>query len=91
MAKKVGATKLATGHNLDDEAQTVLMNYLRGDIDRLLRLEQSVKEGLIPRMKPLRDVPEKEVPLYAILKGLPIDLNECEFSLDHSGLKLGTC
>jgi uncharacterized protein (TIGR00269 family) len=82
MAKKVGATTLATGHNLDDEAQTVLMNYLRGDIDRLLRLEQSVKEGLIPRMKPLRDVPEKEVALYAILKGLPIDLSECEFSLD---------
>jgi len=81
MAKEVGASKIATGHNLDDEAQTVLMNYLRGDIDRLVRLEQSAKVGLIPRIKPLRDVPEKEVALYAILKELPIDLSECAFSL----------
>ncbi len=82
MANEVGASKIATGHNLDDEAQTVLMNYLRGDIDRLLRLEQNAKEGLVPRIKPLRDVPEREVALYAILKELPIDLNECVFSLD---------
>ena len=33
--KQVGATKLATGHNLDDEAQSVLMNVLRGDLPRL--------------------------------------------------------
>lgn len=31
-AKKLGATKIATGHNLDDEVQNVLMNYLKGNI-----------------------------------------------------------
>ena len=36
-AQKAGATKLATGHNLDDEAQSVLMNVFRGDLPRLVR------------------------------------------------------
>jgi TIGR00269 family protein len=80
LAKAVGASTLATGHNLDDEAQTVLMNYLRGDIDRLLRLDHPAKEGLVRRVKPLKYVPEKEVALYAILKGIPINLDECRFS-----------
>jgi uncharacterized protein (TIGR00269 family) len=56
------------------------MNYLRGDIDRLLRLDHPAKEGLVRRVKPLRYVPEKEVALYAILKGIPINLDECRFS-----------
>jgi uncharacterized protein (TIGR00269 family) len=80
LAKAVGASTLATGHNLDDEAQTVLMNYLRGDIDRLLRLDHPAKKGLVRRVKPLRYVPEKEVALYAILKGIPINLDECSVS-----------
>ncbi len=79
-AKDVGASVLATGHNLDDEAQTVLMNYLRGDIDRLLRLDHGEKPGLVRRIKPLKYVPEKEVALYALLKGIPANLEECRFS-----------
>ncbi len=79
-AKEVGAATLATGHNLDDEAQTILMNYLRGDIDRLLRLDHGEKAGLVRRIKPLKFVPEREVALYALLKGIPVDLGECRFS-----------
>jgi uncharacterized protein (TIGR00269 family) len=80
LAKMAGASTLATGHNLDDEAQTILMNYLRGDIDRLLRLDHPAKEGLVRRVKPLKYVPEKEVALYAILREIPISLDECSFS-----------
>jgi uncharacterized protein (TIGR00269 family) len=80
LAKTVGASALATGHNLDDEAQTVLMNYLRGDMDRLLRLDHPAKEGLVRRVKPLKYVPEKEVALYAVLRGIPISLDECRYS-----------
>ena len=31
-AKKLGADKIVTGHNLDDEAQNVLMNFLKGNL-----------------------------------------------------------
>ena len=31
-AKKLGATKLVTGHNLDDEAQNIFMNFLKGNV-----------------------------------------------------------
>ena len=62
-AERAGATKLATGHNLDDEAQSVLMNVLRGDLMRLVRdsgLESSGR--FIPRIKPLMYVQEKRSP-----------------------------
>ncbi len=31
-AKKLNADKIATGHNLDDECQNVLMNFLKGNV-----------------------------------------------------------
>ncbi|MFH1521888.1 MAG: tRNA 2-thiocytidine biosynthesis TtcA family protein, partial [archaeon] len=42
-AKKMGADKLVTGHNLDDEAQNVLMNFLKGNI--LLGVNSSPATG----------------------------------------------
>ncbi|MEM0217874.1 MAG: TIGR00269 family protein [Candidatus Nezhaarchaeales archaeon] len=81
-AKELNATKVATGHNLDDEAQTVLMNLLRGDVLRLLRLgPKPVEElpGFVPRVKPLRYIPEKEITLYAYFKGYPLYEVECPY------------
>lgn len=81
-AKELGATKVATGHNLDDEAQTALMNLLRGDALRLLRLgPRPIEEfpGFVPRVKPLRYIPEKEITLYAYFKGYPLYEVECPY------------
>lgn len=33
-AALVGADKIATGHNADDVAETVLLNIIRGDVPR---------------------------------------------------------
>lgn len=38
-AALVGADKIATGHNADDVAETVLLNILRGDVPRCGQLE----------------------------------------------------
>lgn len=85
-ARRAGATHLATGHNLDDVAQSVLMNHLKADYDRMARMgphrPDRVQPGLVPRLLPLRLVPEKEVALYAILKGLAFHDGECPYSRD---------
>lgn len=80
-ARELGAIKLATGHNLDDEAQTILMNYMRGDVDRMKRLSAAtVQPGMVMRIKPLRSIPEKEVALYALLNNLPVSTDECPYA-----------
>jgi uncharacterized protein (TIGR00269 family) len=87
LARELGARAIVTGHNLDDQAQTVLMNHLKGDLERLARLAPHTPEdasrhgGLVPRILPFRTIPEKEVLLYAILNGLPIhDEAECPYA-----------
>lgn len=81
-AAREGATKVATGHNLDDEAQTVMINLLRGDVSRLARLGAKpvkLREGLVPRVKPLRYIPEAEIATYVYLKGYPLYEHECPY------------
>lgn len=83
VARDLGAVAVATGHNLDDQAQTVLMNVLGGDADRLARLAPHTdpQPGLVPRILPFRRIPEKEVLLYALLHGLPVhDEEECPYA-----------
>jgi uncharacterized protein (TIGR00269 family) len=78
-ARRWGADYLATGHNLDDIAQSIFMSFVRGDLGKLARLapHDEVKEGLVPRILPLRLIPEKEVFLFALLSGLPIQSEQC--------------
>ncbi len=80
-ARDAGATRIATGHNLDDEAQSVLMNVLRGDISRLLRTSSSPSgDCFIPRIKPLMEISEKEIAVYLAVRGLFPDLPECPYT-----------
>ncbi|MFW5939346.1 MAG: tRNA 2-thiolation protein NcsA [Halolamina sp.] len=85
-AEQLGADKLLTGHNLDDEAQTALMNVFEGDVKQVAKHfdaslggfdDRSESEAFVPRAKPLRDIPEKEVALYAHLEDLPAHITEC--------------
>jgi uncharacterized protein (TIGR00269 family) len=81
-ARDAGATALVLGFNLDDLAQTVLMNLVHGDLDRLVRMapHRSRQPGLVPRLAPLALVPEREVYLYARLAGVPFDHAECPYA-----------
>ncbi|MCS7144623.1 MAG: TIGR00269 family protein [Archaeoglobaceae archaeon] len=80
-ARELSANKLATAHNLDDESQTILMNFINADIDRLARLiPQKDQEGLIRRVKPFMELYEKEIVIYGFLKGYPMTFDECPYS-----------
>jgi uncharacterized protein (TIGR00269 family) len=79
-AVMVGATKIATAHNLDDEVQTVLLNMLHGDPFRIMRLGPILSDArgrFLTRIKPLCDVPEKEIVLYAYLTGTEFQSVAC--------------
>lgn len=79
-ALTVGASKLATGHNADDEAQTVLMNLLRGDLLKTLRSNprpQQLDSHFVPRVKPFRWTSEQEIVLYAHFNDLPYQEMPC--------------
>jgi len=81
-ARDWGASHLATGLNLDDTAQSILMNFSRGDIERLARLgpHKKIQRGLVPRIQPLRLIPENETTLYAIVKELRFHDLECPYA-----------
>ena len=81
-AREIGADYLATGLNLDDTAESILMNVARGDVDRLARLgpHEGVQPGLVPRLQPLRMIPEVEVYLYAYLTKIPFHDANCPYA-----------
>ena len=82
-ARDFGATKIATGHNLDDETQAILMNYLEGNIDNLGKIgsiTDSKSPLFTPKIKPLREIPEKEIGLYAIARELEVHFAGCPYS-----------
>ncbi|OPZ44830.1 MAG: tRNA 2-thiocytidine biosynthesis protein TtcA [Euryarchaeota archaeon ADurb.BinA087] len=80
-ARRVGGTKIATGHNLDDEAQSVLMNLLRGDLVRLIQDSSSGEPAcFLPRIKPLAVIPEKEVVTFLFVQGHFTELPECPYA-----------
>ena len=81
-ACEVEADKVAVGHNLDDIAQTVMMNLMRNEPLRLARLGDPLVEDdkLIPRIRPLLRSPEKEIAIYAITNDIEIHFQECPYA-----------
>ena len=80
LAERVGADWMALGHNLDDVAQTVLMNLQKGEVERTIRLAPHTWapiDGLVPRIVPLRWIPEQEIHAYAMGAGLPFFHGDC--------------
>jgi len=83
-ARELGATRLALGFNLDDDAQSVLMNVLRGDTERLLQKMKPVP-GMVPRIRPFTEIPEREVALYANLYVKDFEDAGCPYA--HNALR----
>lgn len=82
-AYEVGASKIATGHNMDDEIQSFIMSFARADIRRFSKFGpklDTIHPKLIPRIKPLWQVPEKDVGTWAVLNEVKVHFAECPYS-----------
>ncbi len=79
----VKADKIATGHTLDDEVQTSLMNIFHGDIAKLASekpVTDVVHPKLVQKVKPMCEIPEKESALYAYVKGFKFQSTPCPYA-----------
>ncbi len=82
-ARELKASYVATGHNLDDELQSVFLSIGRGDWMRLIKVvpkSEKIHDKMLPRIKPLFDLTEKEVKIYSLLKQIPSYDGICPFS-----------
>ncbi len=83
MARDAGVDKLVTAHSLDDETQTMLLNIVHGDPLRIARSKPVltvIHPKLVQRVKPLCQVPEKEIAFYAYLKGIEFQSITCPYA-----------
>jgi len=74
---------IATGHNLDDEAATLLQNTLRwqaGYLRRQSPILPSVPSGLARKVKPLCRLYERETAAYALVQGIDFVDQQCPYS-----------
>lgn len=80
-AKQLGFSVIATGHCLDDEAETILLNQFKGNPELLAKLGPSTGiakvKGFVQRIKPLYLCSEDEIILYAKIKKLPLAFGVC--------------
>ena len=84
--RELKADKIATGHNLDDEAQTFLMNIFKGSPQLSANLGIITRnipdKKFIPRIKPLFYIPENEIRKYSKKKKLPVVYEKCPCAID---------
>lgn len=73
-ASKISATKIATGHTMTDQAETLLMRLLRGSGLRGLGGIFPVVDGLV--IRPLIELEREEIKTYLRAKSIPFRIDE---------------
>ena len=84
-AKELAADVVVTGHNLDDEAQTIMMNMMRGDSRRIARTSRSRTNpigGLVPRVKPIKEISERDIVVFTHHHSLPYHDVPCPYAVE---------
>ncbi len=90
VAYEGGYHVLATGHNLDDEAATLLGNVIRWEEGYLAR-QYPVLPGegkLVRRAKPLVFLSEREVAAYCVISGIQYIYEECPHAVGARSIAL---
>ncbi|MDP7180240.1 MAG: TIGR00269 family protein [Candidatus Woesearchaeota archaeon] len=83
--RELKADKIATGHNLDDAAETVLMNYMKGNPELSIGLGPRTgvikSKKFVQRIKPLYFFSNKEIKKYSQLHNFPVLYDPCPCSI----------
>ncbi len=83
-SRELGFAKIATGHNLDDEVQSFLMNLVKGNMEMCARLGPisgiNIEKKFVARVKPLYYCTEQEMEEYALKRKLPVRIEWCPCS-----------
>ena len=91
-ARRLNASKLATGHNLDDETQTFLMNMFKGSLQLSANtgpITRNISDKkFIPRIKPLFYVAEDDIREYSKKKNFPVVYEKCPCALDSYRIQI---
>jgi len=84
-----GFDVVATGHNLDDEAATLLGNTLRWQTEYIARQSPALpaREGMVRKVKPLHRLSELETAAYAFMRGIEYVVEECPLVAGNTQLK----
>lgn len=84
-----GFDVLATGHNLDDEAASLLSNILRWELDFLRRQYPVLPagNGFAKKVKPLIRLSERETAAYCVLSGIHYIVEECPLVSGNTQLR----
>jgi tRNA-5-methyluridine54 2-sulfurtransferase len=80
---------VVTGHNLDDEAATLLGNTLRWNTEYIGRQSPVLpaKDGMVKKVKPLHRLSELETAAYAFLRGIDYVVEECPLVAGNTQLR----
>jgi uncharacterized protein (TIGR00269 family) len=87
LAAGLHATKLVTGHNLNDEAETFLINLFKGDVNRMGRAASVVLEDdaspFVKKIKPLQDLIQQDIVLYLYYIGGDFQESPCPHAREN--------
>jgi uncharacterized protein (TIGR00269 family) len=85
-ARELRAKVLVLGHNLDDEAQSVMMNLMKNRPELNERLgpktDGAKNAKFVPRAKPLYLIPEQDVVRYSKIQGFNVKYVRCPCASD---------
>ena len=89
VAAERGFDVVATGHNLDDEAATLLGNTLRWDTASVARQSPvlAARDGMVKKVKPLYRLSELETAAYSFLRGIDYVVEECPLVAGNTQLR----
>lgn len=81
-AQNLGMNVIATGHNLDDQLQSFLINIISGDVNRIgWTYPEPIQYGFhhLKKIKPFIEIYEREIVFYALQQNIPFQSEQCPY------------